>query len=174
MEKLVFSMEEIPPEGLEFELAADPGIYGLEQVKVLDPPGVSGRVKIRKEGRDLLVNGEIRAVLALTCDRCLGDAALPVCGEFGYRMVPASSMPRAEELELKQGELEVEFFPGDQVDVRAIVAEQIYLNVPQKVLCKRDCLGLCPVCGQDLNVKDCGHRPPGGDARWSALGKLKQ
>src|SRR5919108_237762 len=35
-----------------------------------------------------------------------------------------------------------------------------------------DCKGLCPVCGQDLNVRDCGHRPDASDSPFARIKDL--
>jgi uncharacterized protein len=174
MEKLVYKLDEIPPEGLEFELAPDPALYGIDAVKVLLPPGVSGWIRILKERRELAVSGEVRAVLESPCSRCLAPSACSVAGEFSFRMIPEGKGPDAEETELTSGELEVEFYVGDEVDVRRIIAEQVYLNVPLSILCRPECRGLCPQCGQDLNAADCGHRAQSMDPRWNALQELKK
>jgi uncharacterized protein len=173
MERLVFRIDEIPPEGIEFELLPDPALYGIEAEKVLFPPGVRGNVRIDRERRDIIVTGRVEASLGVTCGRCLGPATVATGGDFDYRLVPLAKAPVAEETELTPGELEMDFLEGDSVDIRRIIAEQIYLNVPLKVVCREECLGLCPKCGQDLNVKDCGHRVETGDARWEVLRKLK-
>jgi len=52
--------------------------------------------------------------------------------------------------------------------------EQFYLALPMKPLCREDCKGLCPRCGEDLNVKGCGCVIETADPRWEALKTLKQ
>jgi uncharacterized protein len=49
------------------------------------------------------------------------------------------------------------------------------LALPPRLLCREDCRGLCPVCGEDLNTVDPEeHRhETGGDPRWSKLSELK-
>jgi uncharacterized protein len=47
------------------------------------------------------------------------------------------------------------------------------LALPTQVICKPQCLGLCPTCGIDLNI-DPGHEhEPDKDPRWSKLDELK-
>ncbi len=45
---------------------------------------------------------------------------------------------------------------GDCVDMSEVALTDILLELPSRVLCSEDCRGLCPVCGADLNVCDCG------------------
>lgn len=58
-----------------------------------------------------------------------------------------------------------------QLDPEALASEDIFLEMPSRFLCREDCRGLCPVCGSDLNERDCGCRPA-TDARWDALKEL--
>ncbi len=174
MERLVFNLEEIPPEGLTFQLDTDPSTYLIEGVAVKNPPGLSGWLGLRKRGSEIEVEGEIGAVLKVQCGRCLAVTECPTGGKFFTRMVPPREDAPQEEMELQRGELDVEFLEGHEIDVRRIIAEQVYLNVPIKPLCGKDCRGLCSRCGQDLNQGDCGHDEKPADPRWDALKTLKE
>ena len=62
--------------------------------------------------------------------------------------------------------------------LRFIVAEQwrvetIALELPDQILCRPDCAGLCPVCGKDLNVEPHEHIERDPDPRWAPLEALK-
>ena len=59
------------------------------------------------------------------------------------------------EIDLQPEDLDTEFFDGVTIDVDLIVAEQIFLALPQKPLCQRECAGLCSGCGADLNREEC-------------------
>ena len=48
----------------------------------------------------------------------------------------------------------------------------IVMGLPTKVLCKDDCRGLCPDCGKDLNLGDCGCQKKEVDPRLAALADL--
>lgn len=58
-----------------------------------------------------------------------------------------------------------------RLNLDELVAEDIYLAIPTRVLCKEDCKGLCPICGADLNEGDCGCKKP-IDPRLEALNRL--
>ena len=51
-------------------------------------------------------------------------------------------------------------------------AQVLLLNLPEQVLCKEDCKGLCPECGTNLNLKDCDCGDKDIDPRWAALKNL--
>jgi uncharacterized protein len=63
---------------------------------------------------------------------------------------------------------------GDEtVDLSAWARDAIALALPDKILCRTDCAGLCPVCGKDLNVEPHEHEKPAPDSRWAALEALR-
>ena len=47
---------------------------------------------------------------------------------------------------------------GDSFEVDSLVLESVLLDAPSRLLCREDCRGLCPVCGQNLNEKKCDCR----------------
>jgi len=66
-----------------------------------------------------------------------------------------------------------ESYTGREIDLDPVVREQILLALPAYPLCREGCKGLCTVCGQDLNERECGcdrHLP---DPRWAGLEKLR-
>jgi len=58
-----------------------------------------------------------------------------------------------------------------EIDLRPAVREELALAVPAYVVCREDCRGLCPQCGNDLNAGPCCDPAP--DPRWRALADLK-
>ena len=49
-----------------------------------------------------------------------------------------------------------------EIDLTEFIQEEAHLDVPFNPICKENCLGLCQICGIDLNLGDCGHEeiPP--------------
>jgi uncharacterized protein len=50
----------------------------------------------------------------------------------------------------------------------------VALALPDQILCRPDCAGLCPVCGKDLNAEPHAHDEEHGDPRWEALAELRE
>jgi uncharacterized protein len=44
------------------------------------------------------------------------------------------------------------------LDLEPLLREYLLLDLPTRTLCTPACRGLCPICGTDLNLSDCGHR----------------
>jgi uncharacterized protein len=97
------------------------------------------------------------------CYRCLGAAVLDV--PIAVREYQASS-PDTEELTTP-------YLVDDRLDVSAWARDAVSLALPDKILCRPDCAGLCPVCGKNLNEEPHEHEEEDADPRWSALEALR-
>ncbi|MGZ4387832.1 MAG: YceD family protein [Gaiellaceae bacterium] len=97
------------------------------------------------------------------CYRCLGDAVLDVA--IDAREYQATN-PDSEELESP-------YLADDRLDLSAWARDSLVLALPEQILCRPDCAGLCPVCGKNLNDEPHAHEEEGGDPRWSALESLR-
>ena len=108
-------------------------------------------------GSEIRLRGSLKTHLRAQCDRCLSPTEIPVNQDFDvvYRQDSEAACERDDEFEVPKDELEVSFFSGDGVELNEILAEQVILSVPMKVVCREDCRGLCPVCGGDRNRIAC-------------------
>jgi uncharacterized protein len=71
-------------------------------------------------------------------------------------------------------ELTSPYLDDDELDVKAWARDALALALPTQIVCREDCLGLCSVCGENLNEAGPDHaheREP--DPRWAALRELK-
>jgi uncharacterized protein len=97
------------------------------------------------------------------CYRCLADAVLDIAVDG--REYQATSA--ADE------ELLTQYVLDDRLDLSAWARDSIALALPEQILCRPDCAGLCPVCGKNLNDEPHEHAEESADPRWSALERLK-
>jgi len=98
------------------------------------------------------------------CFRCLEDAVLDL--PISAREYHASA-PEGDE------ELRTPYVEADKLDLSAWARDALALELPDKILCRAECAGLCPVCGKDLNREPHDHGKPEPDSRWAALAELK-
>jgi uncharacterized protein len=87
-------------------------------------------------------------------------------------LTPAAA-ETAEEKELRAEELDFVYYSDDLIDIDPLLAEQLLLQIPMKILCREDCKGLCPHCGVNMNADDCQCREKRVDVRLAVLNKLK-
>ena len=62
----------------------------------------------------------------------------------------------------------------DNLDLAAWSRDAIALALPDKILCRADCAGLCPVCGKNLNTEPHTHEDEPTESRWAALESLRE
>lgn len=113
-------------------------------------------------------SGGARGAIRLECGRCLKEYRQELEAEINASFIVKDEA--AEEV----SDDDVYLYDGVTIDLYQAVREQLLLMMPIKPLCGEDCKGLCPKCGQDLNLKDCGHRKNEVDSRFAVLAKLKK
>jgi len=127
-----------------------------------------------------LVEGQIRIVgelhtrLEFVCARCLEPVLEEVGREFDLFYRPLQSMTQEEEVRLRLDDTEIAFFEGEGLFLTDVLAEQVLLSIPMKVICRSDCRGLCPHCGANLNTDECRCEAHVPDSRLAPLARLKQ
>jgi uncharacterized protein len=98
------------------------------------------------------------------CYRCVGDAVLEV---------PIRSREYQAEAP-EDDQMMTPYIEGTNLDVSQWAHDAVALALPDKILCRPDCAGLCPVCGKDLNAEPHEHADERPDPRWAKLSELRQ
>ena len=110
----------------------------------------SGIACFDRTQQGLLLQGDFEAAADLECVRCLEIFSQPLKWSF-------SDLYAFDKRNITDSGLLV---PEDaQIDLEPLLREYALLEFPINPVCKPDCRGLCPVCGENLNQTDCGHQP---------------
>jgi uncharacterized protein len=157
---------DIPDEGL---------IVDLEEK--LTPEDVSlsctatSRLSLHKVGTEVVITGRLKADMDLQCSRCLRDfrQTIDIPVNVVYHPIEEAGVERHA---LKDDEMDMGFYRGEELDLRELLKEQVILNVQMKPLCNEQCKGICPKCGTDLNTGQCGCGGKEVDPRLEALKNL--
>lgn len=114
-----------------------------------DVQNFAGSVHISRTPQGLLIEGTFEATTVLECVRCLEP--------FDQRLKTNFSEVYAyKNVDFTESGL---YVPEDgNIDLGPVVREYLVLEFPIKPLCKPDCLGLCTVCGENLNLRTCEHQ----------------
>jgi len=134
---------------------------------------IDGHVRMRRTNQGLLVDGWVELTLELSCNRCLKTFEQPMHVDFEEQFYPTVDVISGMPLDPFD---EDEIFPIDahhEVDLTEAVRQNVLLALPMVTICREDCKGLCPQCGQDLNLGSCECKPE-VDARLSVLKQLLQ
>ena len=130
-----------------------------------DPPSPDSDLRITRTSSGLLFELDFEAHLVGPCFRCLADAE--VTTDIHGREYHATGPEQTEELQTP-------YVADDQLDLAAWARDAVVLALPDKILCRVDCAGLCPMCGKDLNLEPHEHTVEAGDPRWAALADLRE
>lgn len=143
----------------KFPLEYDKAVLGDD----LTLENFSGLIVIDRAQQGLVVQGEFSGVTTLECVRCLNSFEHEVHSEW-------SELYAFTQKSVSESGL---LMPEDgHIDFAPVLREYALLEFPIKALCRPDCKGLCIECGQDLNVKDCGHDQNADDSPFSVLKDL--
>ncbi|MBI3586134.1 MAG: DUF177 domain-containing protein [Ignavibacteriales bacterium] len=154
------------PEGIhQRSLEATPEEVGLDNRFA---KAVIVNATLEKTSRQLYLKAECKAVGNFTCDRCLEEFEKEVVAS--YRVMYVAGDRSAEGL--KEDEVQVIPPEANAIDLGEDVRQFIMLVLPQKILCKEECAGLCPTCGTNRNTSSCDCRKEETDPRWEGLKKF--
>lgn len=151
-----------PPDAFDFREA------GVRQMGTLKVDAVAELVE-----QEIRIRGHLSARFEASCDRCLGRVEIPLEADFNLAYRSVAEIAREEEMEVPDDELAVGFYSGEGLALRDVVAEQVMLAVPMKVVCRPDCLGLCPTCGVNRNIESCGCSSKREDSPFAFLKKIE-
>ena len=167
--KLLVDRLESTPKPHEFE--ASPA-WWQEQVieaRALVGYAVEGPFRFASEayksGEDIFLAGSFAGAISVECSRCLRRYRHALSERF--RLVLESAGERQPPdpeavLSLERDgmclgdDLELGWYRGPELGLDAFFTELICLALPLQPLCNQACKGLCPRCGTDRNLEDCG------------------
>jgi uncharacterized protein len=156
---------ELPPGAVEF---FDP------KLRQAGPLKAAGKVELVLGSLgEIRAKGHMAVRMEVDCDRCLDPAQLPIDSDFELYYSPVSG-GFGEEKAIDESEAEMGFYEGDGLELNDVLRENVLLALPIKRVCRPECKGICPVCGQNRNQVNCQCQTAAGDNRWAALKELKR
>lgn len=137
---------------------------GLETIVVPEGAQIELDVRLESVTEGVYVSGSVHAPLSGECSRCLDaltdEIDVELSDLFAYPDSVTDETTDADELPRVVDEM---------VDVEQTVRDAVVLALPLAPLCRADCPGLCPDCGEKWAelAPDHGHETL--DPRWAAL-----
>jgi uncharacterized protein len=141
-----------------------PAGLGLDTIRVPDGAPLALDLRLQAVTEGVLVTGTLTAPVVGECGRCLD----PLEQVFAVEIVELFAYPDSA-TDQTTDEDEVERIEDDLIDLAPVVRDAIVLGLPITPLCRFDCAGLCPDCGQRLDDVEPGHSHETIDPRWAAL-----
>ena len=179
---MFIKIKELELRKIEFDEHLAPGTIDLgEDIRQKTPVNASGYAELIRETRghhevveDIRLVGKFSTDLETGCARCLEPVKQSVGETFDLIYRPQGVDYHADEASISRAETEIGYYRGEGLQLEDVLKEQILLALPARQLCRKDCKGLCPHCGCNLNVETCGCVESGSDPRWAALEDIRK
>jgi len=145
------------------DVEPEPFVLGGQRYEA-HPGTIPVDVEITQASGTTVFDLRLQARLAGPCMRCLGYAEVEVdtsAREFYDPSAPSADVLRSD------------YVADERLEVGAWARDAIGLALPEQILCRPECAGLCPVCGKDLNAEPHEHTERASDPRWAALEELR-
>jgi len=178
---MFIELAELEIHPVDFREEFDPGAIDLgDEVRQRSPLRAAGRADLVEEHhgkhkivQDIRIKGTLETSLEVPCARCLEPVVHPVERSFDLLYRPLGIDSGHAELSVTDAEAEIGYYEGEGLLLEDALREQVLLALPLKTICRDDCKGLCPHCGQNLNETQCGCVDEVEDPRWSAMKEIR-
>ncbi len=146
-------------------------IKGIDDdLEIQDP--LIGPLKMLRTTDGILVTAALRTVLELQCCRCLEPFSTPIELEIEEEFRPSVDIHTGAKLPLIEAGEGTIIDEHHILDLAEIIRQAVFLALPMRALCKDNCAGLCPQCGQNLNKAQCDCVTEAVDPRLEILKQL--
>lgn len=145
------------------DVALEPLEFGGQRYLPV-PDRVAAELAISRATTGTVFELRFRGRLHGPCQRCLADAVVDT--DISAREYHATSPGESDELASP-------YVLENRLELAAWARDALALALPEQILCRPECAGLCPTCGRDLNVEPHEHAEEELDPRWAALAELK-
>ena len=168
---MFLNVHELELQAIEFDETLPPGKIDLGgDVVQVKPLAIRGSAELLAS--EIRLRGLLQTVVEVSCARCLEPVRRDLAREFDLFYSPIAAIAKQEADAVSSDELEIGFYHGDGVLLEDAIKEQVLLALPMRDVCREDCSGLCPGCGQNLNLGACACTSSSGDARWAPMADL--
>ena len=179
---MLIEIRELEVHAVDFSEQFAPGVMDLgAEVHQSEDLRTSGRAQLVREhhGKRRLINdiriaGDFATKVEITCARCLEPVVQEVAKKFDLLYRPQGADAGKEELSVTAAEAEIGYYRGAGLLLEDVLREQLLLALPLKAICRENCRGLCPHCGQNLNLEQCSCTGSVDDPRWTALKDIRE
>ncbi len=136
---------------VEVEQDLDAKILGEPPSFAEFPRRLHATAQARMSSGEILVSGQVKTAVSLSCARCLEKFEREIESHFEQRYSPDDSV----------------------IDVSEEIREAVIVDLPLTAVCRPDCAGICPTCGANRNTAPCACAQKETSPRWDDLKRFQ-
>jgi len=129
------NVSEIPPQGLHLSEVTSSQEWDLNSQDITYTGDIKLEADVQRIGNNVNVHVKVYTERDVRCVRCLEKFHQTFSEEFNFNYLISDE--------------------NQILDITERVREELILNFPLKPLCRKDCKGICPICGKNLNYESC-------------------
>jgi len=143
---------QIPEEGLQRRIHVQMSALPRVVAAFGEQPGeLQAALRLRDHEGHVEVKGRMAATVQAPCQRCLDPVPVAVEEEVWLTLAPRKDYEaQADDITLGAGDLDVSFYEGEEIDLLAVLEDEVLLAVPEPVA-PEDEEGRCAVCGRNVD-----------------------
>jgi len=153
--QLIVPFSEISEHGVEYEIT---NLLWIPDDLIEHIGSAAVHIRLtKKNDNSIELRGNLQMGVTLECDRCLKQYVFQVDSPMLLLLEVAGKDEHRQLYNIETGEVELETVSLDNpvVDLVELLRQQLLLSLPEKLLCKEKCSGLCLQCGVNLNDENC-------------------
>lgn len=132
---------------------------------------LAGPVRLMHTVTGVLVQGDLHGSVNMQCVRCLESVLVPIEVPVEENFEPTLDIVSGQEVRPEEQDEALWIDEHHVLDLSEVLRQDVLVALPMHVLCRTDCLGLCPTCGKNLNEGPCDCTTE-TDPRWALLSDL--
>jgi uncharacterized protein len=149
-------------ENVGYQRVIDLDIPRIQVADDLELDYLQGELRLSRNSRGILIQGLFETSVVSDCSRCLAPTLVPV----SFKLEELFSYPPDPDADYSVDDTGI-------LDLAPLLREEAILATPMGALCRPDCAGLCPQCGQNWNEGSCDCVQDDIDPRLAILRDLR-
>ncbi len=132
----------------------------------------TGTIRLMRTQRGVLAHADVRVRPSLECARCLQPFEAELRLVIDEEFIPLRDPITGDAVSADPDEFRID--GRNHLDLSEAVRQYEQAALPIRPLCRDDCAGLCPTCGQNLNERRCDCIQPEPEGAWAGLAALAE
>jgi uncharacterized protein len=172
---VLITLQELEFRGIDFKVDIPPGEIDYDgKIKQLSELHAEGSAKLLEHSLgEIRLQGKLKVRVGTACDRCLEPVELPIENDFDLIYMPAAEAVKGGEDEIESAGVDIGYYDSHGLLLNEVLREVVLLALPMQLVCSEECKGMCAVCGQNRNERECRCQQEAVDDRWSKLKSLR-